>query len=185
MTVFWRFAALAITALFTHPSLAPADEVPVPPPPAFAINGIDVNGHPYHKDSVNNVLDANLGRNNFWRQIAFAADGDNSKLRIVYWCTAAHTQGTPLSEGPFTRNNLCPDVPVQNLSRGVQRVKLALSGSEASNYNIHYECWIGCSNQPIQNPGGQHTANEWCGVMPPDPALNCWVQRIAVTIRAN
>lgn len=189
-----RFYVLAL-ALMTPASLtfspfvdkisAFADETPLPPPPVFYISGIDVNGHPFTQQSSNNVLDANLGKNNFWRQMAFRMEGNQNDLRIVYWCTAADTQGTPLSEGPFTRDRFCPDVPNQSRSLGVQRVRFALSGTNAPHYRINYECWIGCANQPVQNPGGQHAANEWCGVIPPNPAIGCWVQRIAITIRGE
>jgi hypothetical protein len=193
MKLFWKSVAVALT-MVASPSFAadsvPAapmaqDETPIPAPPMFSIKGIDAYANDYQKASSNNVLDAYIGKNNFWRKLAFGMDGDENKLRIVYWCTAADTQRAALSEGPYTRSNLCPDVWPTTRSRGVQRIKFGLSGTDSSNYFIEYECWIGCANQPVQNPGGQHQAGEWCGVMPPNPAVDCWVGRIAVTIRAK
>jgi hypothetical protein len=161
-----------------------SQETPVPPPPPFSMSGVDAYASPYNRNSSNKVLDAYVGKNNFWRKLAFGMAGDPNKLSIVYWCTAADTQGSGFSEGPFSNNNYCPEAQ-QVRSRGIQRVKFALAGSEEAKYSVEYECWIGCNNQPVMGTGGQHKAGEWCGVMPPTPDIDCWVGRIAITIQAK
>jgi hypothetical protein len=176
------FLVVALTTLISQH--AASQETPVPPPPAFSISGVDAYANSYSKSSSNSVLDAFVGRNNFWRKLAFGIATDSSKLRIVYWCTSADTQGAGFSEGPYSNNSYCPDVH-QSRSLGIQRVKFALAGSDGAKYSIDYECWVGCNNQPVMGHGGQHRAGEWCGVLPPTPSIDCWVGRIAITIRAN